>query len=498
MSDPISVLPEPPLEFRHQQLVSSPHDGLRLFGPVDTDLPQRPKRISHAVIGTPAGLQQFAAFSAVLANAIAPENNERLWPVYPGFEAAFGCAWSTTATRTMQLDATALDEASRQLDPNKRAAAVVDAYLNEIRRVHESDDPVDVVVCVVPDTLYERCRPLSRIPKSSGLGERTSPHERRQRAKGQLSLIETFDPKVYRLSVDFRRQLKARVMELGIPVQIVRESTLRLTEKPTRGGRGLTPLSDRAWNLAVAFYYKAGGKPWRLATARDGVCYIGLAFRQTSEKKSTAACAAQMFLDSGDGIVFLGRAGAWFSPNGKALTLSRDAAHQLLEGTLRTYHDQNGLPLTEIFLHSRSWLNPEAIAGFHEACPAGVKLVCIRVRKERRDVRLLREGNYPVLRGTFWQLGPREGYLWASGFKPRLGTYDGHEMPIPLRIDIQDGDAVISQVAADILGLTKLNYNACRLGESQPVTIGFSDQVGEILVSNPGVKNPRPQFRFYT
>jgi hypothetical protein len=34
---------------------------------------------------------------------------------------------------------------------------------------------------------------------------------------------------------------------------------------------------------------------------------------------------------------------------------------------------------------------------------------------------------------------------------------------------------------------TKLNYNACKLGDSQPVTVKFSDAVGEILISNPSV-----------
>ena len=41
----------------------------------------------------------------------------------------------------------------------------------------------------------------------------------------------------------------------------------------------------------------------------------------------------------------------------------------------------------------------------------------------------------------------------------------------------------------------KLNYNACKLGDSPPVTVGFSDAVGEILISNPSVKERRPQFR---
>jgi hypothetical protein len=42
----------------------------------------------------------------------------------------------------------------------------------------------------------------------------------------------------------------------------------------------------------------------------------------------------------------------------------------------------------------------------------------------------------------------------------------------------------ITEVTKDIFGLTKLNYNACKLGESQPVTVHFSDAVGEILVAN--------------
>ncbi len=53
------------------------------------------------------------------------------------------------------------------------------------------------------------------------------------------------------------------------------------------------------------------------------------------------------------------------------------------------------------------------------------------------------------------------------------------------------------QVATDILGLTKLNYNECKYGDSVPVTIGFSEAVGEILVSNPSITDPNPRFKFY-
>jgi hypothetical protein len=62
---------------------------------------------------------------------------------------------------------------------------------------------------------------------------------------------------------------------------------------------------------------------------------------------------------------------------------------------------------------------------------------------------------------------------------------------------VKHGKADVNQICGDILGLTKLNYNARRLGESEPVTVGFSDAVGEILVSSSKVARRLPQFKYY-
>ena len=352
-----------------------------------------------------------------------------------------------------------------------------------------------MIVCIVPDIVRANCRPLSRVVNPQGY--RPSASVRKERQAGQGDFFDPYDPEIYQFSVDFRRQIKARSMRYNIPIQIIQESTLIPQTSGRDAGRDLTPLTDRAWNLGVGLYYKAGGKPWKLASAREGVCYIGFAYRREEGKPRSACCAAQMFLDSGDGIVFLGEFGPWYSPRNGTFHMARSAAKNLLEGVLKTYDQLEGQPLKEIFLHCRSQINDEEFAGFADACPQGVNLVGIRVRQEHNEVRLLREGDYPVLRGTFWPVSPHRAYLWASGFKPRLGTYDGWETPAPLRIEVQHGEADIGQVAKDILGLSKLNYNACRLGDAEPVTIGFSDAVGEILVSNPTVTDRRPNFKFY-
>lgn len=386
--------------------------------------------------------------------------------------------------------------ASRDFDPNKRTFEVVNQYLGAIRAVAKKDERLDVIVCIVPEEVWVNCRPLSR--PAHGVGASISKSERIKRSLGQADLYNRYTLDQYQLSVDFRRQLKARIMEYGIPIQIVRETTLRLGPQTPEESRGLTPLSDRAWNLSTTLYYKAGGKPWRLANAREGVCYIGTAFRRSDTADvRTASCAAQMFLDSGDGIVFMGEYGPWYSPTDRQFHLTAEAARSLLAGALKTYQELHGKQLNEIFLHSRSEISKEELEGYKSACPANVKLVGIRVRQERTGLRLFRPGASPVIRGTFWKVDSRTGFLWGSGFNARLGTYDGAEIPIPLRIDIQHGEHDSEQVAKDILALTKLNYNTCRLGEGEPVTIGYSDAVGEILVSNPNVNKRSPNFKFY-
>lgn len=403
-------------------------------------------------------------------------------------------------TRCFEIDGEQLASASTNLDPNKRAFDVVNEYLGGIKHITKPDDPLDVIFCIVPDIVYQNCRPKSYV--KDGIGEKVPFKIRKERAKGQIDLFRSYNITPYKYSVDFRRQLKARALEDSVqpPIQIVLESTLKEDEPATRfNPLGRSPLSDRAWNICTTLFYKAGGKPWRLSTAREGVCYVGIVFRKTDPiaADETACCAAQMFLDDGDGVVIRGEIGPWYSPKKKQFHLTRKAAKELLTKVLHTYSELEGKPLREIFLHYRASINVKEFEGFRSACPRNANLFCVRIRQEGGDIRLYREGTRPVLRGTFLELNPRRCYLWTSGFKTFLGTYDGWEIPVPLRIDLQYGNADITQIATDILGLTKLNYNECKYGDSNPVTIGFSDAVGEILVSNPTVRKPSPKFKYY-
>lgn len=494
-------LGEPYLEFRYNQRALDPKVGLTIFGPYDTDSPSHPKNISYGIIGTEKGIELSKKFFEQIQGPISSKTgseNPRLWPIFPGFQVIFNCHLPSKPTKTFPIDEDSLIESSKNYDPYKRAYLVTQHYLYGLIHLTELDYPLDVVFCIVPEIIYKHCRPHSYI--KDGIGERISKKTSKERIKGQTDLFQTVELKMYKYSVDFRRQLKARAMEENInpPIQIIREPTL-MDDKDSEnfGPLGKSPLSDRAWNICTTMFYKSGGKPWKLGTAREGVCYVGIVFRKTDSTwgNKTACCAAQMFLDSGDGVVVRGDYGPWYSPERKQFHLNRKSAKKLLKKVLETYSQLEGKPLKEVFLHYRASINWEEFKGFRAACANNVKLVCINIRRDP-SIRLYREGTRPILRSSFLQIDSKLGFLWTSGFKPLLGTYDGWETPVPIRIYLQYGTESLDQIATDILGLTKLNFNECKYGDLYPVTIGFSDAVAEILVSNK-LKNPKPQFKYY-
>ena len=310
MLDKVKMIDEPALTFRYSQQMTDPRDGLSLFGPCDTDEPGHPSSLSFGAVGTRKGIDLFSRWSKAMVTSStgAPNMRYGLWPPFPGFEATFACDWITRPILEGTIASNKLIDAARRYDPYERVYLVVSLYLEAFGAINKLDAPPRVMVCIVPDIVYSTCRIQARVAETTG--RKVEKRERDSRKLGQLDMFSQYEPDQYRMSLDFRRQIKARTMQHNVPIQIVRESTLRLNDEKGTGDRQLTPLSNRMWNLASALFYKGGGRPWRLACARDGVCYVGLAFRRCDddprEDPRTAACAAQMFWTTATVLCFWG------------------------------------------------------------------------------------------------------------------------------------------------------------------------------------------------
>ena len=501
---------EPELSFGHSQTCDHPKDGLFLYGPHGG--PAR-REVSIGVIGTKDGVSYFRNWAIALGGFVAvppPKKTDKANRVhlsnFPGLEEAFGLLVSPAEFVERQVDAGALDDATRTLNQHEAVRKAVDLYVREIEHYDKNEEgTVDVWMFVLPEIIFERCKPLSR---RSGLDLTEGEFGKKQKEKTDLPLfrdvIDQSDEAIFEDVPDFHRQVKARLLKLGHTSQLIRETTLAPDKFLNRAGypiRGVQDPATVAWNLATGLYYKTQPEPpWKLAHVRPGVCYIGLVFKVIpNDPKEHACCAAQMFLNEGDAVVFRGANGPWKTGD-YDFHLRAPEAKKLVAKVLETFKDKHGELPKEFFIHGRTTFSDEEWDAFKEAAPAGTNVVGVRIKTTRGESKLFRDGDYPVIRGTAILFDDRNALLWTNGFVPRLDTYIGPETPNPLSITVLRSTGArpdIRTVLADIMGLTKINYNACHYNDGLPVTVRFASKVGDVLTMGSARDAEKQPLKFY-
>lgn len=304
--------------------------------------------------------------------------------------------------------------------------------------------------------------------------------------------------------LNLRRAIKARAMDqkMPVPVQLIRQRTLE--------GKGdLQEVSTRAWNFCTALYYKAEGIPWRLITLEQDACYVGVSFyvAQETESKSLTmrSSIAQAFDFHGQGLILRGDQFQWDSDAlGPKPHLTKDAANKLIYDLLKEYEKLRKVPPRRIVIHKTSefWGTERGdyneLDGFYEGIDdfypnRETDFVVL----QQTGVRLFREGNYPPLRGTYFTIDDSHHFLYTMGFIPYLETYPKPYVPEPWQIVQHFGGSSKKDLFKEVLALTKMNVNNCAFADGTPITISFSQKVGEIMKHVPESGTIQSQYRFY-
>lgn len=494
---------EPRLGFRYGQELEHPKDGLFLFGPLDDKT--NPAEMRIGVIGTPNGLICFREWVESIRRYIPPKDpNEPHHAGWPGFQAVFGTQWPEDPLVELEVSENDVRTLIRLTDRHAAIYKTVDLFEEPIRRhLRQEEAPPTMWFVVIPEEVYRYGRPKSVVPKEERIKGKQpfdSKTGRRILREGSLFPEDQKAAEIYRYELNFHHQMKARLLDIQAVLQIVRDTTLT-PHRFTQDGRLIREPEDPAtvaWNLCTTAFFKASGKPWKLASVRPGVCYVGLVYKMdgTDPAAGNACCGAQMFLDSGDGVVFRGAVGPWYSKDTHEFHLNKEKASELMSLVVKSYRDLHGKPPTELFIHGKTQFDDDEWEGFRGVVPNETNLVGVRIRPSS-ELKLYRSGKMPVLRGTAYLSTKRRGYLWTKGFIPRLDTYPGWEVPNPLLIEIHRGDADLLRVMTDVMGLTKINFNTCQFADGQPVTLKFADAVGEILTAAPVRYLPPLPFRHY-
>ncbi len=486
----LELIDEPELSFGFDQKTAFAKDGLLWFGPVE-DV-QRPSVMRVGFVGSPKGLVLYQKWVEQINLPIPAGKDATHHLPFPGFEAVFATHWPVKPTCALKLPEKKILDTIRIRDRHQAIYNTVTLFEQEIRRyMNEEDSAVDLWFVVVPEEVFKYGRPQSKVPGS--IAEDAPAQMNARLARKLVSEPSLFEEdneiaELYNYELSFHNQLKARLLDIKAVVQVVRETTLAPEQFVVNGyeTRQLQDKASVAWNLCTTAYFKASGRPWRLANVRPGVCYVGLVFKldETSRDTRNACCGAQMFLDSGDGVVFRGAVGPWYSSETREFHIPKDKAQQIAEKVVEAYIREHGFPPIELFIHGTTKLNSDEWSGFCDGVPEETNIVSIQIRSEQH-FKVYSSNNHPLARGLCLQLHPRKGYLWTKGFVPRLQTYPGREVPKPLSIEVCHGEANLKQVMTDILGLTKVNFNRCDFADGTPVTLRFADRVGEILTATP-------------
>ena len=301
---------------------------------------------------------------------------------------------------------------------------------------------------------------------------------------------------------NFRRAIKASVMQGRIPLQLLQQRTV-LGKDPK-----LQEKTLRAWNFCTAQYYKADGVPWRSASIAPDTCFIGISFyvaQDLSDQRTVRASVTQAFDFLGQGLVLRGDPFVWDKEKqGASPHLTREAASALMKKTLTAYLQTKGMPPKRVVVHKTSefWGAEHGqyneLEGFYEGIESvfdrcEVDLVALR----QTGLHLFREGNYPPLRGTYFTLGEKHHYLFTMGFIPYFNTYPGSYVPEPWYIADHHGGSAPKDLFREILTLTKMNVNNCNFADGTPITLAFSRQIGEIMKHIPEDGMVQPMYKFY-
>lgn len=505
---------EPNLIFGGRREERDPKIGLDRFGPFrykDEIHPLESVRVG--IVSNRIGINHTYDILELLQNKIPSyhEQNQWLFPNFSGMnkQTKFQCSiqtskiWQATLSDDFELNKITSE---RLANSNERIAFGVNLFAEKVREISENDDPPNVIICTLPKIVETYCG-ISERTRGAKNVKPTQAEINLQRMKdaGQKFLTEwgviiTNEEDAPEKSFDFRNALKGKVMEFGIPIQILHESTCEqiLNYDNISKHTKQDPCSF-AWNLSTALFYKANGKPWRLAKLPTDTCYVGVSFFRDKlhPTKDIQISMAQIFTHTGEGLVLRGTE-VDIDEHTKQPYLKKEQAKTLLANAIAKYIEKTKQNPARVVIHKTSEFSEEEQTGFNEAMSdvGTVRKDFVTIRTDHYGINFMRVGKFPILRGTLINLDTERFLLYTSGYTPRIRTYPGHSIPNPLKIK-HKGDSTRIELAAEILGLTKLNWNTASFSTYLPITIKFATEVGKILSELSPEKITKDHYRFF-
>ena len=464
-----TVIPEPLLEFGNAGQSPDIRDGILKFGPVDVGTAKAKTGIKLGLVGTPKTIQSFSRWFEICSNGISSDDlqNQNFSPSFPGLSPSVGlrCSFLTDTSWVAEITEQEIKEC---LAKKGAVQALAELFWNSIKSLFElSSSKPDVAICLPPESIRKLVKPKT-------WGDDESEDESNT-------------------SLDFHDYLKGLCLQSRSVFQMVWPRTY------ASASAGVQDPATRAWNLCGALFYKAGGVPWKLLRPPGSLntCYVGISFSRREEGGYMHSSLTQVFNDKGEGTILRGGI-AHKSEQDHEVHLPQEAACKLLKDAIINYSNANDKRLPDrIVIHKSSGFDEAELAGFSAA--ADEKRIRYRdyLALSQSQMRFYRHGSYPPLRGTHIILDSVNSLLYTRGSIPFYRKYPGPYIPRSLHIRYYQVDRSQSELAAEILALTKLNWNKTQFDSFFPITLAGSKQIGTIYKWCPNPPQEPISYSFF-
>lgn len=445
------VFEEPLLEFGGGETSFDIREGITCFGPVDVGGPKAKVAIKIGLVGSPKTIADFRDWMERCSDGVVGDDpdNRNFSPDFPGLapSVGFGCSFITDTSWVTEI---ADSEIKALAETSGAILALAELFHSRIHAVYElTSTKPDVVICLPSDAVRKRVKPR---------------------------FFSDDDEDVERDGPDFHDYLKGLCLKTKSMTQMVWPRTYGSADKR------IQDPANRAWNLFGAIFYKGGGAPWKLRKppGATNTCYVGITFAVREEGGFMHSSLTQVFNDKGEGTILRGGM-AYRSEEDREVHLPKEAATKLLTDAIENYKAANDQRLPDrTVIHKSSAYDKAEKDGFNEAADScGVRFRDF-LALGRSNVRLFRHGPYPPLRGTHLILDDATSALYTRGSVPFYRKYPGPYVPRALHIRYFQADRSQSELAGEILALSKLNWNKTQFDSLYPITLAGSRRIGEI------------------
>lgn len=288
------------------------------------------------------------------------------------------------------------------------------------------------------------------------------------------------------LKFDLHDHVKAFAAQKQIATQFIREKTIE------------SDLNCQImWALSLAIYVKAGRTPWTISGIQPDTAFAGIGYSILPGGGGNNIVIGCSHVYTSDGL------GMKYKLS-KLQDVTIDKKHNPYLSENEAY--RLGLNIKELFyksftelpkrvvIHKRTPFRNDEIKGLVDSLSSAgiqdVELIEITYEDDLKCFALNYNCSdadaFPVLRGLCFPLNNNTMYLYTHGISPSVKAANrkyfqgGKSVPLPLKVIRYYGSSNMAQIANEILGLSRMNWNSFNLYSKLPCTIESSNQIAQI------------------